>query len=155
MGLFIGVVAFLSVTCHAGPGDVDIPFVKIEAGAGAWTHIKDQKLIVLKSDQDYQTYNKTLGRITPTPKVDWGKDQLMAFHFGQAPSTGYGVQVKKLYRTAQGTVVMEILETTPPKGMMQAMHVTYPFVIIKAPIFKETPQIKVVKDTSLPGLDRV
>jgi len=110
------------------------PFKQIEDGG--FSRLRDHKVFVIRSAAEYQQYNRTCGREAPTPKLDWKASQLIAVHIGQSPSTGYGVVVKRITKTGSSSVVIEIARTTPPPGTMQAMHITYPWVIVKTPKFR-------------------
>jgi hypothetical protein len=124
------------------PKPVEYPFKQIERGG--FSRIREQRVFVIKSAEDYQAYNKTFGREPPAPKVDWHKNQIVAVHIGSAPSTGYGVVVWRIVKTGPTTVNLEVLRTTPPPGTMQAMHITYPYVLVTTPRFTERIKLTVL-----------
>jgi hypothetical protein len=124
---------------------LEYPFKQIEVGG--FSRQREAKVCVIKSPEEYQAYDKTCGRQAPTPHIDWKKTQILAIHIGPAPSTGYGVVVKRIVKTGSNSVDIEVVKTTPPPGMMQAMHVTYPFVLVATVRFKETPSVKVMPNS--------
>ena len=107
---------------------VEYPFKQIEAGG--FSRIRTATAVVIRSAKDYDHYCRTSGRHEPAPRIDWTQSQMIAVHIGSAPTTGYGVVVKRLIKSGPHTVVILVAETTPPLHHMQAMHVTYPFAII-------------------------
>ena len=136
MSILIAVVA---LSGQAKP--VTYPFKQLEAGG--FSRQRTAKVFVIRSAGDYQAYNTTLGRVMATPKVDWKHSQLLAVHIGSAPSTGYGLVVKRIVRESPASVVVEAVKIFPPQGTMQAMHVTYPYVIVRTPKFEGRVTLKV------------
>ena len=127
------------------PKPVEYPFKQIEQGG--FSRQRDQKLFVIRSPKDFEKYNNACGWEKPTPDVDWGSVELIAVHIGSAPSTGYGVIVNRIVKTGPKTVDVEVLKTTPPPGMMQAMHITYPFVVVSTQRLNAKVSIRVVGQT--------
>ncbi len=107
------------------------PSSSFEGGMVGYSRLRMVQLIPIKSTADYQRYNKTVGRVTETPAVDWSNYELLAVHLGPAPSTGYGIVVKRVFWVNPTTVKVDVLTSKPQPGTMQAMHVTYPFAIIR------------------------
>jgi len=151
MTLALTAVVAGAILLQASPkAGSELPFKQIESGG--FSRQRDPKVFVIRSASDYQAYNKTCGREMPTPSLDWRSSQLVAVHIGSAPSTGYGVFVKRIVRTGPSLVTIEAVEITPPPGTMQAMHVTYPFVVVKTPVFKGTATLKMLPRPIAPNL---
>ncbi len=104
--------------------------------SGSTSRIAKEKKVVITSQDQFQQYWKEStgrdGREAPTD-VDFRTEQLVAFHLGHRPTTGYTVIIKSVDRVNPGTVKVTARETRPSPESMQAQHVTSPFVIIRMP----------------------
>lgn len=137
-------VAFLLIVGVAGqtPAPATLPFKQIETGG--FSRVRQERVFVIRSDKEYREYNKTTGRQVETPLLDWSKNQIIAVHIGSAPTTGYAVTVKRIVKTGPESAVVEVVELTPAPGRMQAMHVTYPYVLVSMPRGVDKVSMKVV-----------
>ena len=141
MNTFIGVLtAALSIQATLQK-PTDYPFKQIESAG--FSRIRTPQVFVIKSADDYQAYNKTCGRTMATPAIDWTQSELIAIHIGPAPTTGFSAVVKRIVKTGPNSVDIEVVRTNPSRGMV-AMHVTYPWVMIRTPRFAETVKLKMV-----------
>ena len=134
--------AFAIATQSTGQKPVEYPFKQIEQGG--FSRLRTPQVFVIKSADDYQAYNKTCGREVATPMIDWTQNQLLAIHIGPAPTTGYAAVVKRIVKTGPNTVDVEVTKTIPAPRHMVAMHVTYPWAIVRTTRFTESVKLKVL-----------
>lgn len=124
--LLVAIAIGTAQTAPAKP--VEVAFKQVDSGG--FSRQRTQRVFVIRSGDDFSAYLATTGRRITRPKIDWTTNELIAIHIGPAPSTGFGVTVKRVLTTGPHAVSIEIVKSTPPPGTMQAMHVTYPFVLI-------------------------
>lgn len=128
MSLQIIAAIFWCFTQSGQLKQIVVPFKQIEVGG--FSRQREERVFVIRSADEFKAYADITGRNTTAQSFNWTKNEVLAIHIGSAPSTGYGVTVKRLLKTGPTTVEIDIVKSTPPPGMMQAMHVTYPFVSI-------------------------
>ena len=144
----------LLIAAAFGGGDQEVPFKVYKPSQEFFSRVDKFKYEVIRSEDNWKEYWKTVltsgaqsddgGPIPAQPsKVDWSKNMLVAIHLGPRPTTGFGLRVDAV-RKHDGAYTIHATEL-PRTGGMAAMHVTYPFVIIRVPAFKGEVYVQVKK----------
>ncbi|MEO1698199.1 MAG: protease complex subunit PrcB family protein [Planctomycetota bacterium] len=66
----------------------------------------------------------------PAPAVELGGRAAFGVFLGNRPTGGYAVEVVRVLRRADGTLVVEAVERTPAPGSMNTQAVTAPFELV-------------------------
>lgn len=110
----------ISVVKSRAASPVELPF-DLLAAVGR----QEESCVVAASQAEYDSLWKSLWNAWEQPVVDFQKSFVVGAFYGERPTGGYVMQVKRLVQT--GGVVTVTLERRPPRaGAFVTMVVTYP-----------------------------
>jgi hypothetical protein len=121
---------------------------------GLQSRVERQSFFILNNEAEFQRYWQTAQGQPPqtAPRgIDWGREQLVAFHIGRRPTAGYSAQVGSIQRVRPNEVVAEFVELLPVPGQMQAQVVTSPWIIIRMDRTPGTLSFRTRMEQTRPG----
>ncbi len=104
-----------------------VPFTTLDRGA--LSGIDRPRQVVVRSQGDWDTLWKAHAPARPVPKVDFGRQMVVAVFAGTRPTAGYDVTITGL-RAAGDALVVDCTMSEPGKDMMVAQVITAPYHIV-------------------------
>ncbi len=101
---------------------------------------QSQRRVIKNAKELEQLWREVHSKALPMPalpKVDFGKNMVLAAFMGEKRTGGYAIQITKVV-ARNGEVVVFIKETTPPPDAIVTQTLTQPFHIVVVPKAKGT-----------------
>ena len=115
------------------PGGVPTGSLEISR-IGTYTNssIQEPRRLVIRSEQEWRDfwYDLNLGS---APEVDFTRNMVIAVSAGVRPSTGHSVLVDNVRLDDDGTLRVEVLQTSPGRGCVTAQQMTQPVDVVVVP----------------------
>ena len=112
---------------------------------GTTSPLQAAGVFVLRTEAELRDYMLKRGSPRrPLPRIDWKMNQVVAIHVGSAPTAGYGVELKHLWKKTGGSDA-EVVITKPARDMIVAQVVTYPFAVVRTERFAGNVELKIVQ----------
>lgn len=96
------------------------------------TRIQEPRRLIIRSEQEWRDfwYDMNIG---DAPQVDFSRNMVVAVSAGSRPSTGYSVMVNDVRLAEDGTLQVEVLETTPGRNCVSGQQMTNPVDVVVVP----------------------
>jgi hypothetical protein len=105
------------------------------------SRITSSREAVVRSARQWQTlWTEHSG--SPAPDVALSESLVVAVFLGSRPTAGYAVEIVRVRRETDATVV-EYRERTPPPGALVAQMLTSPFHVVSIP--RDTSPVRFLK----------
>jgi hypothetical protein len=114
-----------------------VPFTELASGTAA--KAVHQKNYVVMAKEDFSDIWAVTGAESPTPAVDFSKQNVIAVFAGREPSGGYAVKIDKITDTGSSRIV-SITLTEPAKDCMTSEALTSPYEVVAVPASTLVPQ---------------
>lgn len=100
---------------------------------GVNSQARTQAIVEMNSLAEFQNYVRQYAPqgVGDGRDVDWNKEELIAVHCGERPSTGYRVVVESISKVDPRHAQLTFTERTPIKGARQSQATTSPFMIVR------------------------
>ena len=109
----------------------EVSFTAIERGQYSDWYTKEARLAARSAEEWTAAWKKLGVESLPTPpKVDFGKEMVIAVAMGHQGSSGYGIEVKKIEQTKDALIV-HVKENRPPPNSVVLAVITEPYHIIR------------------------
>lgn len=103
---------------------------------GAHSGIKQSRQQVITDAKEWERlWREVHSKVMPmpvVPKVDFGKNMVLAVFMGQKPTSGYAIRIVEVVKR-NGEVIASVKETAPPKDAIVLQVLTQPFHIVLIP----------------------
>ena len=99
---------------------------------GATSNVETARQVVVRTADDWTQLWKSHAPSQPPPAVDFRTTMVAAVFMGTRPTAGYRVRVTRA-RADAGALVVEYMETEPPRDAIAAQMLTAPFHIVAIP----------------------
>lgn len=105
--------------------------------SGARSHVAKPTNVVARSEKEFATVwavhaRQADGTVTPIPKVDFNKYDVLAVFLGSVPTGGHTVEIGDIKREGKKAVV-KVTHLKPGLGMMVIQSFTTPFAMKAVP----------------------
>ncbi len=100
-----------------------------EVGRGDQSNIDGLREVVVRSQSDWQKLWREHDYDRPVPRVDFGKDMVVAVFLGSQTSAGHSVRIAEV-AAAGDAVVVKYQADRPGAGGVAAQVLTFPFHIV-------------------------
>ena len=98
-------------------------------GTYANSGIHSPRRLFIRGEQEWREFWYDMDLGSP-PEIDFNRDMVIAVAGGSRPTTGYSVLVNDVRLEEDGTLRVEILETTPGRGCVTGQQMTNPVDIV-------------------------
>lgn len=101
---------------------------------GTYTNssIQEPRRLIIRGDQEWRDfwYDLNLGS---APEVDFTRNMVIAVSAGSRPTTGHSVLVNGVRFDEDGTLRIEVLETSPGRNCITGQQMTQPVDVVVVP----------------------
>jgi hypothetical protein len=103
---------------------------------GSQSGVRERKLVVIRSESDWQALWNTHASLSVTPKklplVDFQTEMIIAVFSGEKLTGGYGIEITRIQEeSTKHTLEAVVHESKPPPGAMVIQALTQPYHIVK------------------------
>ncbi len=99
---------------------------------GATSNVDNAKQAVVRTDAEWAALWKTHEYDRPAPKVDFGKEMIVAVFMGSRPTAGFSAEIVSVAER-DGGLVVSYREAMPSAGAITAQILTSPYHIAAVP----------------------
>jgi len=104
-------------------------------GKGPTSDIESARQMVIRTPAEWQmVWQAHAPADRQLPTVDFAREIVLAVFLGQRPTAGYGVEIVRTIN-ANGTLIVDYVETKPAPGAVAAQLITSPFHLVAVPKF--------------------
>jgi hypothetical protein len=100
-------------------------------GKGPMSAIEEPRQVTIRSAAEWAALWKENGANAPLPVIDFSREMVVGVFLGSRPA-GYGVEIVKAVGNA-GTMVVQYVESGPPRGTVTAQILTAPYHLAAIP----------------------
>lgn len=121
--------------CPGGGGAaVVVTFETVDRGVHSG--IRDERRVVIRDGAAWASLwaEHVAGRTPPPqlPAVDFSREMVLGYFWGEKPTSGYGVEITEVVQTAQGLLVrVEVSFPRPGAPVLQVL--TQPYHLVRLP----------------------
>lgn len=99
---------------------------------GDQSNIDDAKQLVVRDAAEWRKLWQQHAPDRPLPKIDFGKESVVAVFMGSRNTAGYSIAVVSTTEGG-GALIVKYRETRPPAGGVTAQVLTFPYHIVAIP----------------------
>jgi hypothetical protein len=99
---------------------------------GPMSDIDTARQIAVRSDAEWVALWKTHGGSGDPPTVDFSREMVVGVFLGSRSTAGYGVEIVRAI-AAPSALIVEYVETTPPRDALTAQVITSPYHLAAIP----------------------
>ncbi|HVH28857.1 MAG TPA: protease complex subunit PrcB family protein [Vicinamibacterales bacterium] len=101
-------------------------------GKGSLSEIGAPRQVTLRSIDEWSALWKAHGGDGQPPAVDFSREMIVGVFLGTRPTAGYGVEIVRTV-AAPTLVIVEYIETGPPRDALLAQVLTAPYHLAAVP----------------------
>ena len=101
-------------------------------GKGPMSAIEQPRQVTVRSAAEWGALWKENGAGAPLPAVDFSREMVVGVFAGTRPTAGYGVEIVRAIGNSS-TLVVEYVETAPPRDAITAQILTAPYHLAAIP----------------------
>jgi hypothetical protein len=101
-------------------------------GKGPMSGIDEPRQVTLHTLADWTTLWRSHAPGQPMPTIDFSRETVVGVFAGTRPTSGYGVEIVRA-TDANGTLIVDYVETRPGPGDVTAQVLTAPYHLIAVP----------------------
>jgi hypothetical protein len=99
---------------------------------GPMSDIESPRQVAVRTDAEWSALWKAHGDAGALPSIDFSREMVVAVFLGSRPTAGYGIEVVRAV-AAPAAMIVEYVETTPPRDLLTAQVITAPYHLAAVP----------------------
>ncbi len=99
-------------------------------GKGEMSGIETARQVTVRTTEEWSALWRLHGSALQAPAVDFSREMVVGVFLGTRPTSGYSVQIVRTVAPPDGPLIVEYVETKPPRDAITAQILTAPYHLV-------------------------